>query len=398
MAKEAAKTFEIELLGFPGREARVAADSLAQVFEIPVEEALQYVEKAPLTVLTHADRTLMTQYVRVLRELGADVRVTRSETGKSWVMRAGSDTPEPDQPRPRVATRPHAAARKPSQSMARARAGGRKAARSHRSDLHIRTYAPPDLTVAQDGRAEEITPGALFKADIEFRGRTLDLPHVSVAHETPEEYRRTRPESPVPGRRGRSKAAMSRQTRGVLALSAGLLALFLVFVIQYAELPEKLIHTSATGSFSVTAPRGFVDEQTNTGSMRTSVGTMSFTAHTVRTLGDPNGFFLFAHLVGSGEMVQGATDTQIMQATLDSTMTRYSGQVASQEAITYETHLGIEAFYGSRRYGHDFQGRVRIYRIGGEIVVVMCEGIGDVCRDHPRAHKFFDSFEFDPRD
>ena len=58
--------------------------------------------------------------------------------------------------------------------------------------------APPDLTVAQDGRAEEITPGALFKADIEFRGRTLDLPHVSAAHEAPGDDRRTRPERRVP--------------------------------------------------------------------------------------------------------------------------------------------------------------------------------------------------------
>lgn len=79
--------YDLELMGFPWSEPGSAASAMAPAFGITVEEALLYVQEAPLVVVKGASEHVICEYVRALHTAGATLKVVSRE-GSSWTVAA----------------------------------------------------------------------------------------------------------------------------------------------------------------------------------------------------------------------------------------------------------------------------------------------------------------------
>lgn len=82
------KRFTLELLRFPGVDTDVAAKGLGLAFGLDVETALSFVTQLPAIVKSDLPKDEVTDYLRPLLEIGADVRLSSGDSGKERIYKA----------------------------------------------------------------------------------------------------------------------------------------------------------------------------------------------------------------------------------------------------------------------------------------------------------------------
>jgi hypothetical protein len=445
--------FRLDLVGFPTLDEAAAGRALAGVFGIPEAKGLEYVRKAPGPVIRRGSQALIERWAEVLRGIGAEVRIEsfepsgsyrKVEAGKAEGLRpsdpgkpppsplrppasvdrvrgevsdgggeplvveeekvvAGVDAapvgqaqgpPEPPPPPKAAAGPPKTAGGLPSAGDA----GERRSSKADDGDAGgrywstiegVHVYNRQDEAVDLE-RLDRLTTAEFFPALPERRE-----PRRAARRKWLLKKREAAPPLQVQSEAVEVAPAPARRlTRERALVATSLLVVTIVLIAKLYTPSVGMVHETGRGTYSTQAPSGFKPARRSEGTFLTPLGELPYRSWQSRQTADVDrqAFLFFAYLALPAEGTGGLSPVEVLEDAMHATALHFSAQLETARPVAHADGSGLEAGFTSFRYQRQFEGRMRAYVFGEDVLVLLCEGHSGVCAEGGRGDDFFTSF------
>jgi hypothetical protein len=210
---------------------------------------------------------------------------------------------------------------------------------------------------------------------------------------------RARPPQAQPESAEAALARSRRWSRERVLLGVSLLLAASVLVAKLYVPAVELVHETARATYATRAPPGATSTRASAGALELSPGALPYRGLQTRYVADgrTQAFLFFASLSLTEEVARQRAGVELLQAVLDATGRYFSAVLERAQPLVHDGQPGLEAGFTSWRFQREYEGRVRAYLFGEDVLVLLCEGNPGMCTADRQTAAFFSSFAVRPR-
>jgi hypothetical protein len=185
-----------------------------------------------------------------------------------------------------------------------------------------------------------------------------------------------------------------KSRRSMLMIAFGALTIAtLVLALGFLGEP-KLRHVSPAGTWTATVPRTHWSIDSESSTMETPVGDLAQTRYAATSSNAEIWFYSMAHYELGADFVTLRTDVSLLDEFVGAIIAGIQGRIDEPRSVEDQGTIGREFVFRAVIDEIEVHGRLRIFKLDSEIVVLMYAGRDESARTAEAGDEFFRSFRY----
>ncbi len=159
---------------------------------------------------------------------------------------------------------------------------------------------------------------------------------------------------------------------------------------------SAIIHSTPNGTYAMRVPRTYLMTKTDKQEAPSQWGSMAVVSRSAAKLGNGAVGFALMHFTMPEQAARGRATEEILAGGLQGIGATTGAKMGPSRSVQYEGNAGLETTFDGTFRGVEIHGRIRVYRIGQDVVCLMAMGDTPSYKDDKDCVRYLDTFSFTP--